>query len=113
MTTIKPATPLPFRIGEYIAPDLTDAWAEGDKRLYERALYGADQVKVAVLEQWVGDKEAAEAEQNAAYIAHACNAYPRLVAALRGAAMVLEHGEQAQRKPMAGHLAGLIKELGE
>jgi len=69
-------TPGPWSIGEY-RTGISDSWREGES-LYERAIYSADQTKLAVCEQWIGDKESAEAEANAALIAAA----PQLLAAL-------------------------------
>ena len=69
-------TPGPWRIGEY-RTGISDSWREGES-LYERSIYSADQIKIAVCDQWIGDKESAEAKANAALIAAA----PELLAAL-------------------------------
>lgn len=56
---------------------------------------------------WVLDEEREDADiddQNAAYLAHAANAYPDLVAALRNVAI---------GKPYAKRAADLLRELGE
>ena len=64
MTTTKPATPLPWVVSDaIICPDEADE----------------DQAAQA----WIADCRTPKGDQNAAYIVHACNAYPELVAALR------------------------------
>ena len=75
MTTKKaPATALPWRTGRDVGV-MAGIDAEFDGVVWHvalahhNAMYGVD--------------ASASAEQNAAYIAHACNAYPLLVEALR------------------------------
>ena len=65
---IKPATPLPWHVG---------------LRQAEQIVYDAKGWAVANATVYHGAADVAETKANARYIAHACNAYPRLVEALR------------------------------
>lgn len=51
--------------------------------------------------------------QNAAYIAHAANAYPRLVAALRAATARLQQETDGDAWTLHQQGAALLRELGE
>lgn len=86
-TTHKPATPLPF-----IAS--VDNISR-DNLLLLRGMCG----------------NASDGVQNAAYIAHAANAYPKLVAALRRIDATIS-GSQAQAVQI-GNAIALLRELGE
>ena len=67
--TAKPATPLPYAVGVT------------DKQPYALRIYAvAPGPEFDFSVAWVRDVDAATLEQNAAYIVHACNAYPQLVA---------------------------------
>lgn len=67
-TKHKPATPLPWHLGVKQA---------------ERIIYTQDGWAVANATVYHGHEDAEDCKRNAAYIAHAANAYPRLVEALR------------------------------
>lgn len=69
-------TPGPWRIGEKPTGE-AHPWIVGERDM-ERAIFGADSIKLAVCEQWYGEPESAEAEANARLIASA----PELLAAL-------------------------------
>ena len=68
MTTITPATPLPWHVGIKQA---------------EQIIYDGKGWAVANATVYHGKADGAETRANAAYIVAACNAYPQLVAALR------------------------------
>ena len=71
MPTLKPATPLPwFNDDEIIMPSLESA--PFDDSAYDRSA-----------QAWVADCRNGNGKANARYIIAACNAYPRLVAALQ------------------------------
>jgi hypothetical protein len=65
---MKPATKLPWHLG------LKQA---------ERIVYDATGWAVCNATVYHGKEDAGDCQKNAAYIAHACNAYPKLVEALR------------------------------
>ena len=69
MSNHTPATPLPWHLG------LKQA---------ERIIYDATGWAIANATVYHDKSDAAETKANAAYIAHAANAYPRLIEALRG-----------------------------
>ena len=97
MSTKQPATPLPWQV---------DAGGDGEIEIwappYRRTL------------ALVGDGLRATSDDttNAAYIAHACNAYPQLVAALRGMAHLAElvPGDET---PVHRDARTLLAKLGE
>ena len=98
MTTTKPATPLPWKYGE----------------LSESVISLRGQLACSV------DDCGADAAQNAAYIVHACNAYPELVAALReiqGYAGLLvptkDSPDAAKRDHIMETIRDLLAKLGE
>lgn len=96
--TIKPATSLPWALmdrasdGEYLA-GITNMIGKSDPLYHAEAHATID----------------ADAAQDAAYIVHACNSYPRLVDALR---RVLDSGEI--NNDAASYLDGraLLREIG-
>jgi hypothetical protein len=65
---MKPATKLPWHLG------LKQA---------ERIVYDSNGWAVCNATVYHGKEDAEDCKKNAAYIAHACNAYPKLVEALR------------------------------
>jgi hypothetical protein len=67
---MKPATPLP--------------WHRGLKQA-EQIVYDAKGWAIANATVYHGEADKDECKANAAYIAHACNAYPRLVEAINAA----------------------------
>lgn len=78
-------TPGPWKLGEHPSAE-NDAWREDEMRLYERGIYAtAYQLKIAVCEQWIGEKEQEEAEANATLI----SAAPELFEALETAEAAL------------------------
>lgn len=66
---IKPATPLP--------------WSDGLDRAGRRRIFGPDGIE-CVRALWKAVKTKEERDQNRAYIVHAANAYPEMVAVFRG-----------------------------
>lgn len=77
---MKPGTPLPWRYaygsvwtGKNVNPN-SDAWVDP---------YDADETCIAFMDRSDRHTHGAERDQNAAYIAHACNLYPELVKELR------------------------------
>ena len=94
----KPATALPFKDGPLFGHD------------QNRALFWTDTSKPGKWQRRVdAEYKGAFLEQDAAYIAHAANAYPRLVEALRGSvdadADTIYTDRDARR--------ALLRELGE
>ena len=67
-------TPGPYSVGQYGTLDDT-----GNK-VEQLAIYGADGVKIAVVETWLGDQERAESEANAHLIAAAPELFEALLA---------------------------------
>lgn len=102
----QPATPLPWHFGP---------------RAAERIVYDEKGWAIANATVYHGRADDGDAKANAAYIAHAANAYPKLVEALQGlfeqCAMVHKHwgegcnrrqADEAQKEALA-----LLSELGE
>jgi hypothetical protein len=98
MTKHTPATPLP--------------WKPWTKRIHHE-IYAANDQIVAQVRQCEGPN--GSTHQDAAYIAHAANAYPKLVAALRLAANGLDTTGQTtkQSNDARNHARALLRELGE
>lgn len=96
MTATKPATPLPWHVGAATALDSVDG---------QRGIWAG---------KW-GIADVYGQAPNSAYIAHACNAYPELVAALRMVA--LKGGERdvkdARFLMVATDARALLAKLGE
>jgi hypothetical protein len=91
--TTKPATPLPWKDGPLFNRDA-------------KAVFWSDTSKPGKWQRRVDtDKDGAFGQLDAAYIVHACNAYPELVAFVRHAANLSEGSYQAA--------AALLVKLGE
>lgn len=90
-----PATPLPWHMGVKQA---------------ERIVYDASGWAVANATTYHGQADKEETKANAAYIAHAANAYPKLVDALRLASLWVD-AEAA--KEQREDFAAILSELGE
>jgi len=90
-----PATPLPFSV---------------DEQRYQIRIVGSKRNKTIAMTGRIDD----ETRQQSAYIAHAANAYPRLVEALRDmlAAEELVRADKAVEKAW-GAAYDLLRELGE
>lgn len=92
-TNLKPATPLPWRVaaveeGRFPCYPINDSKGVNISNVYIHARGGSN--------------------KDAEYIAHACNAYPKLVDAVQ----MLTYG--SERNPEAWHFAmRLLRELGE
>ena len=99
-------TPGPWRIGEYLIGQ--HAWE--DRPDYDRAIYGHDQVKIAVMEQWY--KDGGESEANARLIAAA----PELLEACQAAFRLLNDpdADEFQAVAVTNALAAvLVRAQGE
>ncbi len=95
----KPATPLPW-IG-WTARKHHQVWGDNRNRL------------IAEVRQLSGPN-GFESSQDAAYIAHAANAYPKLVEALKGALAALEfNGLLSDQYDAHSKRRALLAELGE
>ncbi len=97
----QPATPLPWR---------TERERDGVRQIKGKSPYFVARVHGPFT---VGDPAGVGyegAEANAAYIAHAANAYPKLVRALENVALAFGDGE---REIAAKEAAVLLRELGE
>ncbi len=94
-TKHKPATPLP--------------WSEGEDRQGRRRIFGPDGIECARA-LWKVVKTKQQVSQNRVYIAHAANAYPKLVAALREASECLDDWSDDDTRSRA---IALLRELGE
>jgi len=90
-------TPLPFK----------SEFGEG------RAHIVSDGQDIATICRMHGDKSAQMEFDLAAYIAHACNAYPRLVSALRDARMRLWQWDSHPSSRAVPEIDALLRELGE
>ena len=98
MPTLKPATPLPFKDGPLFNQD-------------SRALFWSDTSKPGKHQRRVDtDRNGAFGAMDATYIAHACNAYPRLVAALQALA---GHEDDFYQTDATIAARALLRELGE
>lgn len=91
-TKHQPATALPWHVGV---------------RQAERIIYDACGWAVANATVYHGASDAEEVKRNAAYIAHAANKYPELVAALR-IALLEPISAEAQM-----HIGNVLESLGE
>jgi hypothetical protein len=102
MSAQKPATPLPWR-----------HFLQGDSTRFLVAEQRSPNGRIAAqVPQQLGDG----ARNDAAYIAHAANAYPRLVEALRAleqACYVYGQGSQVPDLPVLKQAGALLRELGE
>ena len=93
MTKNTPATPLPWKVAQ-----------AGDPNNVPRIMSEKGGVAVLCVNRFLGDKGPSKEEiQQAGYIAHAANAYPKLVALARFYAT----------QPMGGEASTLLRELGE
>lgn len=108
MTKHTPATPLPWKVVQ-----------AGDPNNVPRIMSEKGGVAVLCVNRFMGEKGPSKEEmQQAAYLAHACNAYPKLVEALREATESLD---DLLRAPKAKHFRqeeatrfyALLRELGE
>ena len=88
----KPATALPWKI------------VAGQS---EREIFRADDVTHSIA------RCGFQGEKNAAYVVHACNAYPRLVAALREAYLTVHPGMPVEYRIKLAAIGDLLRELGE
>lgn len=97
MTNIKPARPLPW--------ELVKESAQENPFWHKANLFAGS----AGVSEMAFHNRHGQGAQNAAYIAHAANAYPRLVAVLRKCAELADHG------PFIGadEAKTLLRELGE
>lgn len=90
----QPATPLPWHVG---------------LRQAEQIVYDAKGWAVANATVYHGESDLAETKANARYIVHACNAYPRLVEALRA----WLPKDAAEDGTQDAAMRALLRELGE
>ena len=116
MTTTKPATPLPYSHELDMLHPRGNQWVISVVDEH-RALKST----VAKLNTNLIAPEHGDAEQHAAYIVHACNAYPELVAALRnmqanahlGVCNSLNKEVQALHSLHEDQIIALLAKLGE
>jgi len=95
--TTKPATPLP--------------WLRAGRDADTRGIFlRSDFRKPAAYHVLV---MGAPADQDAAYIVHACNAYPRLVEALRGLWSHFKHDGSDEADALAKSARALLRSFGE
>lgn len=108
MTKQTPATPLPWH---------TQLGSESFYRIHERRLVTSGRgLEGTHISKMMHDERG---EKDAAYIAHACNAYPKLVEVLRMVAPIIERfaGEAEPQNSVLDQrrdqLRALLRELGE
>lgn len=96
---MKPATVLP--------------WSHQEDRRGRIRIFGPNGIEVARA-LWKSVKTKEQRDQNRAYIAHACNAYPALVAALRESQQHLDaRPEDTGLDIIRQRNAALLRSLGE
>ena len=102
-TTIKPATPLPWRLSK--SGYSVKAYIEGETKIVATVQLGPA-AKATDVNTFV---------QDADYLSHACNAYPQLVAALKKVATDAEYGSVRDGlfKDIHSDVTALLSELGE
>ena len=106
MTKHQPATLLPWNVGDDRKMRQQQAAQGGAVPIF--AYSKAHDCNLAAMD--LRGNEAADVRTNAAYIAQACNAYPRLVEALR---FVVTHEWPTNPRNPVDHAKWLLAELGE
>ena len=107
MTTNKPATPLPWHSTHPL---------DMNRNPFQEAVRvdaAPGQPSVAVMVEYGEKYQKGKRTRDAAYIVHACNAYPELVAALRHAISELNDADALGDNIVAREIVALLAKLGE